>query len=184
MPRSRFMVSKPSKKAYRKIKSNQEVWPEADFKQANQAKRHTGKQKQVKKYAPKSILSKPIKQKGIPEHKIKLKSMPRAVFLRVKTGKRAYQNTKSSQKVCYGDNKRHANKSKQTPRTKQKSRKIKLNQAKKKNTHNFQTIWHFCLHMWENNARIILVSAIEKAFGICIIQSLQQSSTKDEEINE
>ena len=62
------------------MKASQEVCLGADYMQANQAKRHTRKQKQVNKYAPEPIICKPIKQKGIPEHKIKLKSMPGAVF--------------------------------------------------------------------------------------------------------
>ena len=36
--------------------------------QANQAKRHTRKQKQVKKYAPKPVYGKQNKKKGIPEN--------------------------------------------------------------------------------------------------------------------
>ena len=45
------------------MKASQEVCPGADFWQVNQAKRHTRKQKQAKKYAPEPIFYKPTKQK-------------------------------------------------------------------------------------------------------------------------
>ncbi|MDD6656666.1 MAG: hypothetical protein PUE95_05095 [Lachnospiraceae bacterium] len=80
--------------------------------QANQAKRHTGKQKQVKKYASKPILSKPIKQKGIPENKSKSRSMPRSRFLASQPSKKAYQIMKASQEVCLGADFMQANQAK------------------------------------------------------------------------
>ncbi len=74
------MASKTNKKAYQIMKASQEVCLGADYMQANQAKRHTRKQKQVNKYAPEPIICKPIKQKGIPEDKSKSRSMPRSRF--------------------------------------------------------------------------------------------------------
>lgn len=63
-------------------------------------KRHTGRGKQVKKYAPVARKEARKQENGIPKEKRTRKSMPQRQEKKPENRKKAYQKRKASKKVC------------------------------------------------------------------------------------